>query len=364
MNQRSPLSPTVSVIIVNWNGLELLKEFLPSVVKSDYSNLEILLADNASDDGSSEWVRDHFPTCRIIRFSQNYGYCEGNNRAATEASGEVLVFLNNDVEVTSHWIRPLVEELQNPDVAAVQPKIRSTRERSHFDYAGAAGGFIDQLGYPFCRGRVFNTIEEDRGQYDEPADIFWASGAALAIRKDHFLSVGGFDSTFRFHMEEIDLCWRLQNLGYRIRCRPDSLVYHLGGGSLNRSDPRKTFYNFRNSLLMIWKNANGSWLKRNFLFRLILDGVAGLHAMLKGNIRDAFAIFRAHVHFYSLWRRIHRERNKTAAKVKMEKLPSMLKTSIVGDYFFSGLRTFQEITTRLHIKEKKSAYKSTSNKRT
>jgi len=341
------LQPTISVIIVTWNGLGLLKQFLPSVVKYSSPNVEILIADNASEDGSKEWVERNWPACKVVRFHENFGYCGGNNRAAQLAAGELLVFLNNDVQVASNWLDPLVAELSDPSVGAVQPKILSFHNPEWFEYAGAAGGYLDQLGYPFCRGRVFDTLEKDHGQYDDATDIFWASGAALAIRKDLFLEQNGFDESFRFHMEEVDLCWRLQNNGYRVRCRPDSTVYHRGASSLTKDDPRKTYFNFRNSLIMIWKNASTSWLKRNFLFRLIMDGAAGFHALLKGNLRDTFAIFRSHLNFYLHWRVTHRERVRLQSKRISKEPITMLPVSVVGEYFFSGRQTYSEIISWL-----------------
>ncbi|MDZ7693908.1 MAG: glycosyltransferase family 2 protein [Balneolaceae bacterium] len=245
-----------SIIIVSWNALQHLKIFLPSVAKTQYREMEIILADNASDDGSAEWVAAHYPEVKIVTFDQNYGYCGGNNRGARHAAGEILVFLNNDVEVEPDWIGHLDDCFrEHPEAAAIQPKMRSYSNPAEFEYAGAAGGFIDKYGYPFCRGRVFDTVEKDTGQYDASSEIFWASGAALAIRKKQFEAIGGFDEDFKFHMEEIDLCWQLWNRGHSVRYCPQSVVYHLGGGSMPMGSPRKVYYNYRNNLKMLWKNS-------------------------------------------------------------------------------------------------------------
>ncbi|HLR32929.1 MAG TPA: glycosyltransferase family 2 protein, partial [Fodinibius sp.] len=253
--------PHFSIIIVSWNALHHLQTFMESVAATDYPHFEIILADNASTDGSKEWVKEHFPQIKIVTFQRNYGYCGGNNKAVPYASGNILLFLNNDVRVESNGLDPIAQIFEkNASVAAVQPKMRSYKRPAYFEYAGAAGGFLDKYGYPFCRGRIFDTVEKDTGQYDEPCDILWASGAALAIRKNVFEEIGGFDEGFAFHMEEIDLCWQLWNRGHRIRYCPQSVVYHLGGGSLPMNSPRKTFYNYRNGLIMLLKNYTTSSL--------------------------------------------------------------------------------------------------------
>lgn len=286
-----------SIIIVTWNALDHLKQFLPSVVNSGYSDFEIIIADNASEDGSAEWVRRAHPECKIVTFDRNHGYCGGNNRAAAYAGGDVLLFLNNDVEVEHGWLTPLAEQFSDPDIGIVQPKMISYKEKQMFEYAGAAGGMIDWMGYPFCRGRVFDTLERDNGQYDDASEIFWASGAAFAIRKDLFVETGGFDEDFEFHMEEIDLCWRCHKLGKKIMAEPKSVVYHLGGGSLPMGSPRKVYYNYRNSLLMLTKNIDRYLIPKIF-FRLILDGISGIRSLLLGRPKETWAIIRAHFAYY------------------------------------------------------------------
>lgn len=334
----------ISVIIVTWNALDHLQTFLPSVSKSDYSDFEVVIADNASTDSSTEWVRQHYPACNIVTFPKNYGYCGGNNRATDHVSGDILVFLNNDVRVDPDWLKQINLCFEDPDVSVVQPKIRSAAEPERFEYAGAAGGYIDKMGYPFCRGRIFDAVEEDHGQYDQGVSLFWASGAAMAIRRDVFNELGRFDENFQFHMEEVDLCWRCLNRGYKIKFCPKSIVYHLGGGSLPMNSPRKTFYNFRNSLQTIWKNATSSWLKKRFFLRLCLDGVAGIRALLKGEPKQTLAIIKAHFHFYILWYNVHQKRKELQKQRTVHMEPKeMLPVSIPYEFFFRGKKTYSEL---------------------
>ncbi len=292
--------PLVSVVILNWNGLHHLKKYLPSVAGTDYPALELILADNASEDGSADWVAENYPDIRIIRFKNNHGYCRGNNLAAEQATGELIVFLNNDVRTPSDWLQPVVKLFQKyPKTAAIQPKILSDRNPEYFDYAGAAGGMLDRLGYPWCRGRIMDRIEKDSGQYDAlPYPIFWASGAACCLRRNVFLESGGFDEAFQMHMEEIDLCWRLQRSGNQIRYCPDSVVYHLGGGTLAAGNPLKDYYNFRNSLAMLTKNYPEGSLFPVLAMRAVLDGIAGLRFLFTGNARSWLAVCRAYLHFW------------------------------------------------------------------
>jgi len=321
--------PFISVIIVSWNALHHLKRFLPSVYATNYSNFEIILADNASSDESVKFVMENFPKVRITSFDKNYGYCGGNNRAVLSANGEILLFLNNDVEVDSNWLHAIGEEFLIKKVAAVQPKLLSLDNPDYFEYAGAAGGLIDALGYPFCRGRVFDHLEKDFGQYDKNAPIFWASGAALAIRKDIFTYLGGFDETFEFHMEEIDLCWRVWRSGYEVRYVSGSSVQHLGGGSLNAISPRKTFYNFRNNWWMLQKNLSTSAFSSLFLFRLSLDVLALIKELISGRIDHALAIFQG----------VSQALSQPKKEVILpEKLPQGLvfPGSIIWEYFIRG----------------------------
>lgn len=286
-----------SIIIVTWNGLEHLKEFLPSVLETDYEQFEIIIADNASTDGTREWIQKHAPSCRIVTFSENHGYCGGNNRAVPYADGNILLFLNNDVRVDPSWLTHLNQAFSETSAAIVQPRVRSHLNPEYFEYAGAAGGLIDRLGYPFCRGRLFDNVEKDEGQYNKRTEIFWASGAAFAIRKEIFTELSGFDEEFEFHMEEIDLCWNAWNKGYKTLYEPQSIVYHLGGGSMPMGSPRKVYYNYRNSLLMLTKNLDVNPVRKIFM-RLCLDGVAGIRSMLMLKPAETFAIIKAHFGYY------------------------------------------------------------------
>lgn len=277
---------------------------------------EIIVADNASTDGSAEWVQTHFPDVKILKFDQNYGYCGGNNRAAAAAVGNVLIFLNNDVEVDAGWLKPIADAFsKRPKLGAAQPKIRANGERTRFEYAGAAGGMMDKYGYPFCLGRIFDTCEIDSGQYDQLAgDIFWASGAALAIRRDVFSEAGGFDEDFQFHMEEIDLCWKLQRMGFSISGIPDSVVYHVGGGSLDSGSPRKLAYNMRNNLAMLYKHLPTGRFWAVFFIRAILDAAAAVRELLRGRFRHFWAIASASDHFLLHIGRIHKKRRELIEK--------------------------------------------------
>ncbi len=334
-----------SIIIVTWNALHHLKTFLPSVAQTDYSNFEIILADNASSDGSKRWISEEYPKVKVVEFDQNYGYCGGNNRAVPYAEGDILIFLNNDVKVDANWLSPIAQMFESDkDIAAIQPKMLSFKQPLYFEYAGAAGGFIDKYGYPFCRGRVFDTIEKDSGQYDNDIDIFWASGAALAIRKSVFEEMGGFDEDFEFHMEEIDLCWRLWNTGYRVHSCSKSVVYHLGGGSLPMHSPRKLYYNYRNSLVMLWKNYSSSTLFLRFFMRLYFDGIAALRELFTGNWKNFTAIFKGHLHFWNSLANTNHKRKKLQTLRKKERDPDvMYKKSIVDEYFFKNKKRFSEL---------------------
>ena len=336
--------PSFSIIIVSWNALHHLKTYLPSVAATEYPDYEIILADNASSDGSKAWVRKHFPDVKIAELDKNYGYCGGNNRAVTYAEKEILLFLNNDVRVQSDWLHSLAECFEDPDVGAAQPKLRSDRQPTHFEYAGAAGGFLDQYGYPFCRGRIFDTAERDEGQYDDPCDILWASGAALAIRKGLFNRQKGFDEDFEFHMEEIDLCWRLWNTGHKVRYVPDSLVYHLGGGSLPMDSPRKVYYNYRNNLKMLWKNCSSESLVTRFWTRYALDAVAALRSLLTGQAKTFKAIIKAHFHFWKSFSNTHQKRYQLQKRRTVhEDPPTLLPVNIIKEYFLRGKRNYREL---------------------
>lgn len=295
----------VAVIILNWNGEKLLKEFLPSVVaNTDTSIADVIVADNGSTDGSRELLRKEFPQVKLLEFDENLGFAGGYNRALRETGYRYTLLLNSDVETPAGWLSPLHDFMEaHPDAAACQPKILSYKQKEKFEYAGAAGGFIDRNGYPYCRGRIFDTVEDDNGQYDTPVEVFWATGAALMVRTDLYEKAGGLDERFFAHMEEIDLCWRLLLMGHTLWCVPASHVYHLGGGSLPAANPRKTYLNFRNNLLLLHKNLPAADLRGALLRRRLLDTVAWAKFILTLDLPNASAILRAHRDF----RRMRRE---------------------------------------------------------
>ena len=341
----------VSVILLNWNGRKLLEKFLPSVVAHTPSDVaEVVVADNGSTDDSVAMLRERFPGVRLILLDRNYGFAEGYNRAIEQTAAEYTVLLNTDVEVTPGWLMAPLEELDaDPSVAAVQPKLLSRRDRSFFEYAGAAGGWIDRYGYPFCRGRVLSVVEEDRGQYDAPADIFWASGACLFIRTDVYRRVGGLDARFFAHQEEIDLCWRLRSRGYRLRCTPQSVVYHVGGGTLHTESPYKTFLNFRNNLLMIYKNLPDRDLRCVMRLRRVLDGLAALRFVLTGHVKNAAAIVRARREFHR-WRKDYAPiRAENLRLATLDPIPEQMNRSLLLRFYLKGEKTFEQLREEAHV---------------
>jgi len=341
-----------SIIIVTWNGLHHLKEFLPSVYYTDYESFEIIIADNASTDETADWIRINYPDCRIVTFDKNYGYCGGNNRAVPYATRDIIVFLNNDVKVTADWLKHLNESFHSQRTAIVQPKMLSYEQPDYFEYAGAAGGMIDRLGYPFCRGRLFDHVEKDHGQYDDESAISWASGAALAIRKEVFNELGGFDEDFEFHMEEIDLCWQAWKKGYEIRFQPKSIVYHLGGGSMPMGSARKVYFNYRNSLLMLTKNLDSS-LVPNILLRLCLDGIAGIRSLLRFKPHETLAIISAHFAFYKRLptalkkRKLLKRKKSESAENDLPLYPKL----VIVDVFLKGKKHFNELNFEKNNKD-------------
>lgn len=316
----------------------LLKQFLPSVVDSS-REATIYVADNASTDDSVAFVRRHYPEVKVIQNSRNGGYAKGYNDALQHLTEDIFILLNSDVEVTAGWLDPIHKEFRShKNTAAVQPKLLDFRKRDCFEYAGAAGGYIDQLGYPYCRGRVFDHIEVDEGQYDDASRIFWASGACLAIRREDFYDAGQFDEDFFAHQEEIDLCWRLFNLGRDVKCLPNSVVYHLGGATLDTMHPRKTFFNFRNSLFALLKNAPGKKVWVLIFIRLLLDGAAGIKFLLEGKPSHTLAIIKAHFSFYSHLKTFLKKRRKLSKKEKY-----FSKKAVVVSYYILGKRTYSNL---------------------
>ena len=339
----SPDNPTYSIIIVTWNALDHIQRFLPAVTKTTHSSFEIIIADNASEDRTADWIDENYPFCRVVKLDRNYGYCGGNNRAAKHAKGDILIFLNNDAEPESEWLNGLDDSFKSLNVGIVQPKIKSVEEPEYFEYAGAAGGFIDKMGYPFCRGRIFDYVEKDHGQYDTSSEIIWASGAAIAIRKKLFESLGGFDEDFEFHMEEIDFCWRAHKLGFKVIYQPNSIVYHLGGGSLPMGNPRKVFYNYRNNLTMMTKNLDKNPAFRIF-GRLCLDGIAGIKSLFSGRPKDTWAIIRAHFAFYGRLTDTLKKRRELRDKQTVSTPTHLVyQKSIIADYFLRGKNKFSDL---------------------
>ena len=313
----------IAVVLLNWNGIELLKTFLPSVVKHSIE-AQIYLADNGSTDYSLAWVKENYSDIKIIENRYNHGFAGGYNVALANIAEPYYALLNTDVEVTENWLIPILETFKNnTKVAVIQPKIKDYKNKEYFEYAGAAGGYIDNFGYPFCRGRVFNSLEKDKGQYNQETEIFWASGACFFIRKEVYRNLGGFDEDFFAHQEEIDLCWRIQNQGHKILFCPNSTVYHLGGGTLSASSTKKTFLNFRNSLSMLLKNAPKKQLFKIIFIRLILDGLAVIRFVFKGKPLHTIAIIKAHFVFYTSYTKMKNKRqgNEKVNYFKIKNIP-------------------------------------------
>lgn len=327
----------IAVVILNWNGKKLLEEFLPSVVAHS-KNATVYLADNASTDDSIDFTIKNFPTIKIIENKVNGGYAKGYNDALKKIEADVFCLLNSDVEVSENWLEPIIDCFQdNPNTAIIQPKILDYKNKDYFEYAGAAGGFIDKYAYPYCRGRIFNSIEKDNQQYEGVSEIFWASGACFFIKKSVFEALHGFDETYFAHQEEIDLCWRTKNMGYQIKYVSNSVVYHLGGGTLNAINPKKTYLNFRNSLFNLTKNANGN-LFALIVVRLVLDGIAGIKFLIHFKPSHTAAIIRAHFSFYRSFLRLFKYR-----KNNIQKGNYYHKPSIVWLYFVKNKKTFTRL---------------------
>ncbi len=338
--------PLCSIIILNWNGEEMLRQFLSSVIRhTQLPNCEIVVADNGSTDNSLQVLRQEFPIVKVLPFEQNYGFAEGYNKAIEATEAQYVVLLNSDVEVTPNWLKPILSYLdEHKDVAAVQPKVLKwtqglENQKVHvFEHAGAAGGYMDTLGYPFCRGRIMDYVEEDHGQYDTPADIFWATGACMIIRRDVYLKEGGLDADFFAHMEEIDLCWRLNARGYRLVCLPESVVYHVGGGSLAYNNPRKTFLNFRNNLLMIYKNVCAKQLRKILFARFVMDYMAACVYLLKGEWGNFKAVCKARCAFQKMRKVFTSKRKVNIEKTEVPYPKTIINRSIIWDYYIRGQR--------------------------
>ena len=327
----------IAVVILNWNGVRLLEQFLPSVIAySDQAS--IYVADNASTDISIEVIQNQFPSVKIIQNTGNFGFAKGYNEALKYVEEEYYALVNSDIEVTENWLAPILEIFETqPETAIIQPKLLDFKSKTHFEYAGAAGGFVDKFGYPFCRGRIFDTIEEDKNQYDDEIEIFWATGACFFIRKEVYRKLNGFDDTFFAHQEEIDLCWRAFNFGYKAKYTSKSVVFHVGGATLNEGNPKKTFLNFRNSLLMLTKNLPKKQLIPIIFIRLCLDGLAGIQFILKGKFKHCWAIVKAHFAFYLLVNQFYKKRTP------LQRNNYFKINSIVYRYFVKNGKVFADL---------------------
>lgn len=335
----------VAIVILNWNGAALMERFLPSVVRySPEEMAEVVVADNGSTDDSLALLAEKFPSVRVVRFDRNYGFAEGYNRALQQIDTPYAVLLNSDVEVTPGWLEAPLRRLDaSPEVAAVQPKLLAERARDQFEYAGAAGGFMDKYGYPFCRGRIFQEIETDRGQYDAEADILWATGACLFVRTEVYRAVGGLDAKFFAHQEEIDMCWRMRARGYRLVCTPESVVYHVGGGTLNAESPRKTFLNFRNNLLMLYKNLPEKELHRVMRLRFWLDYLAALKFLLEGHPANARAVREARREFHRLVPEYRETRIVNQQLAVVKEIPELKSFSLLWQFYVRGKKHYGQL---------------------
>ena len=338
-----------AIVILNWNGRKMLEQYLPRIVASAKDIAEVIVADNASTDDSVSFLKEHFPDVRLVVLQKNYGFAEGYNQALRQVDAEYYVLLNSDVEVTEKWLQPLVTYMDaHPGVAACQPKLLSVFNRQSFEYAGACGGFIDRLGYPFCRGRLFDTVEKDNGQYDQPCEVMWATGACLFIRSKDYWDAGALDGRFFAHNEEIDLCWRIRTNGRSVVCLPQSVVYHVGGGTLPKSNSRKTYLNFRNNLTMLYKNLPDSELRGVMRWRWFLDYLAAWQTLvLNRNLGDFLAIYRARRDFRRWKKDFASDRKQIQARRIVERVPERKHFSLLWQYYAHHRRTFAELPSRM-----------------
>ncbi len=335
----------IAIVILNWNGRNFLERFLPGVVARS-PGARVIVADNASTDDSVSFLKTNFPGVELVQNASNGGFAQGYNEALQQVQAKYYLLLNSDVEVSENWLEPLHRVISQSGVAAVQPKILAEHKKELFEHAGAAGGFMDKNLYPFCRGRIFDEVERDSGQYDGETEVFWTSGACMLVRADVFHELGGFDADFFAHMEEIDLCWRMKRLGYRLKVVPSSVAYHVGGGTLNYNSPNKVYLNFRNSLYMITKNYPG-FLLGKLLYRMVLDGVAGMQFLLKGNFRHFWAVLRAHGTFYRNFSKTLKKRRAFQPGKARYNPAGFYRGSILWAFFFKRIRRFSDLNQRL-----------------
>ncbi len=339
----------LAIVILNWNGAAMLRRFLPSVVASLEPDCEVIVADNGSTDDSLALLEQAFPTVRRIALPENYGFAEGYNRALAQVEAQYFLLLNSDVRVEVGWLRPLLNYMDtHPECAACQPKLLSERDPSMFEYAGACGGYIDWYGYPFCRGRVFSTVERDAHQYDTIVRILWATGAALLIRRADWEAVGGLDGRFFAHMEEIDLCWRLRTRGRDVVCVPQSCAFHVGGGTLAQGNPHKTFLNFRNNLLLLYKNLPARQLRRVLVVRFFLDYLAAIKFLMGGSLGEATAVWRARREFHRIRHQFRPEREANLRLATTQAIPEIMSGSLLVAYYLKGRKTFAQLVSDKH----------------
>ena len=339
---------SLAIVILNWNGEDMLRRFLPSVIEHS-PEAEVVVADNGSTDRSLSVLAEQFPNIRTILFEHNYGFAEGYNKAIALVDSDLCLLLNNDVRVEEGWLKPMLDYMeQHPEVACCQPKICQESAPDMLEYAGACGGFIDKIGLPFCRGRVLDTLERDEGQYDSIIPLAWATGAALLIRRKAYLEAGGLDARFFAHQEEIDLCWRLRSRGFGIVCIPQSVVYHVGGGTLPKDSPQKTYLNFRNNLLLLYKNMPEKDFNAVMHLRRLLDAAAALHLLVGGHWAACKAVVRAHLDFRRIQKdfKADRERNQAAAVVPYRQILSPI--NLLWEYYARGRRTFSQLAKQLY----------------
>lgn len=335
----------IAIVILNWNGAHMLRRYLPSVIAHSTSEADIYVADNASSDDSLELLRRDFPSCKIIELDRNYGFAEGYNRALAQVEAEFFLLLNSDIEVTEKWLTPLLSYMdEHSEVAACQPKLRSMAEREMFEYAGASGGFLDRYGYPYCRGRLMDSVEKDDGQYDAPLRVLWATGAALLIRAQDYREAGGLDGRFFAHQEEIDLCWRLGLRGRGVACVPQSMVFHVGGGTLPKANPMKTFLNFRNSLTMLYKNLPANELAHVMRVRWWLDYMAAFKMLLlERNMGECKAVFRARKAFAKWKHDFDGDRKRMEESRSTDRAEGHTHVSLLWQYYVKGKRKYSEL---------------------
>lgn len=330
-----------AVVILNYNGKEFLERFLPKVLLYSRDVAEVWVADNCSDDGSVALLQEQFPEVKLIVNPTNGGFAMGYNQALRQIKADYYVLLNSDIEVTPNWITPVIDLMETDErIAACQPNIRAFHAKEKFEYAGASGGFIDKYGYPFCRGRIFQHLETDGGQYSDPIEVFWATGACMFVRSEIYHQLDGLDDDFFAHMEEIDFCWRAKNLGYRIMVNPKSVVYHIGGGTLPKSSARKTYLNFRNNFVLLYKNLPSNRLFKVFIARLFLDGVAAVKFLAQGGFSDFIAVIKAHFYFYAHFTDLQQKRKK----LQQKKVGGIYNGNIAFDHYLWRKKKYSDLS--------------------